>query len=289
MDIYEEIIRLKREGRQCALATVVQSIGSSPQREGAKMLVRDDGSIMGTLGGGCIEAEVKQASLMAMKNGTPQTFPFELTEKHGGLVCGGKILVYIEPVISEPHLIILGAGHVGKALSTVARFSGFHVTVTDDREEYANRKNISHAHHIIVGSFGNIFEQVIADRNTYIVIATRGHSHDLDALKSALGTEAGYIGLLGSRRKKSLLFRTLREEGFAEETVNRVIIPVGLPIGSVTPEEIAISIMAQIIQHRRMNAATGISHSSCSRLVKEDGAVETASSTEGSADNKALY
>ncbi|MBI5664223.1 MAG: XdhC family protein [Nitrospirae bacterium] len=281
MEIYEEIVRLKNEGRQCAIATIVQSIGSSPQREGAKMLVRDDGSIMGTLGGGCIEAEVKQASLMAMKNGTPQTFPFELTEKHGGLVCGGKVLVYIEPVVSEPRLIILGAGHVGKTLSTVARFSGFHVTVTDDRDEYANRKNIPHAHDIIVRDFGNILEQIAVDGNTYIVIATRGHNHDLDALKSALGTEAGYIGLLGSRRKKALLFRTLRDEGFGDDAVNRVITPVGLPIGSVTPEEIAISIMAQIIQHRRMNAATGISHSSCSRLVKEDGAVQTASPSEG--------
>ncbi len=281
MEIYEEIVRLKNEGRQCAVATIVQCIGSSPQREGAKMLVRDDGTTLGTLGGGCIEAEVKQASMMAIKSGTPQTFPFQLNEKHGGLVCGGKILVYIEPVVPEPRLVILGAGHVGKALSTVARFSGFHVTVTDDREEYANRKNIPHAHDVIVREFGTVFEHLSAGRNTYIVIATRGHNHDLEALKAALRTDACYIGLLGSRRKKALLFRTLRNEGFTEETVNRVITPVGLSIGSVTPEEIAISITAQIIQQRRMNAATGLSHSSCSRLIKEDGAVEAASPPEG--------
>ncbi|RJQ56758.1 MAG: xanthine dehydrogenase [Nitrospiraceae bacterium] len=276
MEIYEEIIRLKNEGRQCALATIVQCFGSSPQREGAKMLVRDDGTTLGTLGGGCIEAEVKQASMMAIKSGTPQTFPFQLNEKHGGLVCGGKILVYIEPVVPEPCLVILGAGHVGKALSTVARFSGFHVTVTDDREEYANRKNIPHAHDVIAEEFGTVFERLSVGRNTYIVIATRGHNHDLEALKAALGTEACYIGLLGSRRKKALLFRTLRDNGFAEEAVNRVITPVGLSIGSVTPEEIAISITAQIIQQRRMNAAPGLSRSSCSRLVKEDGTSEAA-------------
>lgn len=280
MEIYEEIVRLKNEGRQCAVATIVQCIGSSPQREGAKMLVRDDGTTLGTLGGGCIEAEVKQASMMAIKSGTPQTFPFQLNERHGGLVCGGKILVYIEPVVPEPRLLILGAGHVGKALSTVARLSGFHVTVTDDREEYANRKNIPHAHDVIAREFGTVFEHLSVGRNTYIVIATRGHNHDLEALKAALGTEAGYIGLLGSRRKKALLFRTLRNEGFAEETINRVITPVGLSIGSVTPEEIAISITAQIIQQRRVNAA-GLSHSSCSRLIKEDGAVEATSSPEG--------
>ncbi|MBI5100069.1 MAG: XdhC family protein [Nitrospirae bacterium] len=281
MEIYEEIVRLKNEGRQCALATIVQCIGSSPQREGAKILVRDDGSILGTLGGGCIEAEVKQASLMVLKNSLPMTVPFELTEKHGGLVCGGKILVYIEPIIPEPHLIILGAGHVGKALSTVARFSGFLVTVADDREEYANRKNIPHANDIIVRDFGSILGHVSVDGNTFIVIATRGHNHDLEAIKAALETKACYVGLLGSRRKKALLFRMLRNEGYAEETVNRIITPVGLPIGSVTPEEIAISIMAQIIEHRRRNAASGLSNSSCSRFIPEDGTVKTTSSSEG--------
>ncbi len=281
MEIYEEIIRLKGEGRQCALATIVQSIGSSPQREGAKMLVRDDGTILGTLGGGCIEAEVKQASLMAIQNGSPSTVPFNLTEKHGGLVCGGKILVYIEPVISEPQLVILGAGHVGKALSTIARFAGFHVTVVDDREEYANRKNIPHAQDVIVHEFDRVFSAVKSSKDTYIVIATRGHNHDLDALKAALNTDARYIGLLGSRRKKSLLFKTLRDEGCSEEAVSRVITPVGLPIGSVTPEEISISIMAQIVAYRRKNEPSRLIRSSCSGIITESGTVEAASSPEG--------
>jgi xanthine dehydrogenase accessory factor len=280
MEIYEEIIRLKNEGRQCALATIVQSTGSSPQREGAKMLVRDDGTVLGTLGGGCIEAEVRQASLMAIKNGSPSTFPFNLTEKHGGLVCGGKILVYIEPVLSEPRLVVLGAGHVGKALSTVARFAGFHVTVVDDREEYANRKHIPHAQDVAVHEFSSVFSSVTTSKDTYIVIATRGHNHDLDALKAALHTDARYIGLLGSRRKKALLFKTLREEGYADEVVNRVITPVGLPIGSVTPEEIAISIMAQIIECRRKHEPSHLGRSACSGIITENGAVETASSPE---------
>lgn len=280
MEIYEEIIRLKNEGRQCVLATIVQCIGSSPQREGAKMLVRDDGSILGTLGGGCIEAEVKQASLMSIKNGTPQTLPFELTEKHGGLVCGGKVLVYIEPIIPRPRLVILGAGHVGKALSTVARFSGFQVTVVDDRQEYANRQNIPHAHDVVVHDFETFFSKFHADKNTYIVIATRGHNHDLEAVRAALDTGACYIGLLGSRRKKALLRKSLWDHGFKDESVNRVITPVGLPIGSVTPEEIAISIMAQIIEQRRKNASSCLSNSSCSRGVKANGTAQTAPSPE---------
>jgi len=274
MDIYEEIVRLKKDGRASALAVIVQATGSSPQKQGAKMLVRDDGSVVGTLGGGCIEAEVIQTSLMAIKEGAPVTVPFELTEKHGGLVCGGKVLVFIEPLIPDPHLAILGAGHVGKALAKLAKFAGFRVTVTDDREEYANKERMPEADEVVVHDFGTVFSRVLVDRGSYIVIATRGHNHDLDALKAALGTEVKYIGLLGSRRKKAVLFKALRDEGFRDEDISRVVIPVGLPIGSVAPEEIAVSIMAQIIQRRRGNAASGISPSSCSRFEQEDGKIE---------------
>jgi xanthine dehydrogenase accessory factor len=275
VDIYEEILRLKQAGRASAIATIVQCSGSSPQKEGAKMLIMDDGTIVGTLGGGCIETEVIQTSLQAIKDGCPLTIPFELTERHGGLVCGGKILVYIEPVIPDPHLVILGAGHVGKALSKVARFSGFKVTVVDDRGEYANRDNIPDADETIVIDFEKVLSKVSVDKNTYIVVATRGHNHDLDALKVALGTEARYIGLLGSKRKKALLLKTLKEEGFAQRDIDRVITPVGLSISSVTPEEIAISIMAQIIKHRRENVRQGLSNPTCSRFIEEDGTIKT--------------
>jgi xanthine dehydrogenase accessory factor len=278
MDIYEEILRLKRDCRSSALATIVQCTGSSPQKEGSKMLVRDDGSIMGTLGGGCLEAEVIQASLMTIRNGRPVTVPFELTEGHGGLVCGGKVLVYIEPLVPDPDLFILGAGHVGKALAKAARFCGFRVTVADDRPEYANRESIPESSGIIVRDFKEVFAGIVVKKESYIVIATRGHNHDLDALRAALGTEAGYIGLLGSRRKRALLFKTLKEDGFSDKDIGRVIIPVGLPIGSVTPEEISVSIMAQIIQSRRENAPSGLGRSSCSRLGQENGEVEAASS-----------
>jgi xanthine dehydrogenase accessory factor len=276
MEIYKEIVKLKKEGRPSALATIVQCIGSSPQKEGSKMLVREDGSIMGTLGGGCLEAEVIQACLMTIRDGSSRTIPFELTERHGGLVCGGKVLVYIEPVIPEPNLVILGAGHVGKALARLARFSGFRVTVTDDREEHANRENIPDASEIIVNDFETVFSRLSVDDKTYLVIATRGHNHDLDALRAALRTPAYYLGLLGSRRKRALLLKILRDEGFSKEEIGRVIVPVGLPIGSVTPEEIAVSIMAQIIQMRRQSDK-GLGAASCSRLGQEDGEIETAS------------
>ncbi len=278
MDIYEEILQLKKAGRASALATIVECRGSSPQKQGAKMLVRDDGSLLGTLGGGCLEADVVQASLMAIRDGSPRTLPFELTEKDGGLVCGGTVLVYIEPVLTDPRLVVLGAGHVGKALSALAKFSGFKVTVADDRPEHANRDNLPDAHEIVVNAFGTVFSVVPADRGTFIVVATRGHNHDLEAVKAALLTDAGYVGLLGSRRKKGILINALREAGFSPEDIQRIIIPVGVPIGSVTPEEIAVSIMAQIIQHRREHDAFRLGRPSCGGIFAEDGAAQTAPS-----------
>lgn len=275
MDIYEEIVRLKKLGRASALATIVECRGSSPQKQGAKMLVRDDGTILGTLGGGCVEADVVRYGLMAMKDGQTRTIPFNLTEQEGGLVCGGSVTVYVEPVLADPQLVILGAGHVGKALARCARFSGFQVTVVDDRPEYANRDSVPDARDVVVGDFSAIFSRVPADRGTCVVIATRGHNHDLDAARAALRTDAGYIGLLGSRRKKGVLMNALCDDGFSREDIARVIIPVGLPIGSVTPEEIAVSIMAQIIQYRRAHVSTGPGDRACGGILVTDGPGQT--------------
>jgi xanthine dehydrogenase accessory factor len=276
MEIFEEALRLKRLGRRSAIATIVECRGSSPQKQGAKMLVRDDGTIIGTLGGGCLEADVFQASIMTMKDGEPRTLPFSLTEREGGLVCGGNVLVYIEPVVPDPHLVVLGAGHVGKALAKLARSTGFRISVMDDRSEFANYDNIPDADEVVVGDFTRAFEGIDVDAGTFIVVATRGHNHDLDAVQSALRTRAGYIGLLGSRRKKALLRNALRERGIGAEEIDRVIIPVGLEIGSVTPEEIAVSIMAQIIQKRRDHDASRGGADPCCRFGNENGAVEAA-------------
>jgi xanthine dehydrogenase accessory factor len=281
MQIYEEVVRLQQQGRVSAIATIVECRGSSPQKQGAKMLVRDDGSLMGTLGGGCLEADVVQAAMMAMKDGDPMTLPFELTEREGGLVCGGTVLVYIEPVLLDPHLVILGAGHVGRTLAKLARFTGFRVTVVDDRAEFANRENVPDANDLIVLEFERAFERIPVEGGTFIVVATRGHNHDLDAVKAALRTPAAYIGLLGSKRKKALLRRSLAENGFSPADIDRVIIPVGMEIDSVMPEEIAVSIMAQIIQRRREHGALRGCPASCGRSVPENGDAETAPAARG--------
>ncbi len=277
MDLYEEILKLKKKRNPCAVATIVQTAGSVPRKEGAKMLVRADGSIAGTIGGGCLEAEVIELSLHAVRTGSPVSVPFDLSGRNGGLVCGGKMLVYIEPIVPDPRLVILGAGHVGKALSTIARFCGFEVTAADDRQEFANAENIRDAYAVVVSELSQVFSTVPVDRSTSIVIATRGHTHDLDALKAALMTEAGYIGLVGSRRKKTIFVRMLREAGFTESDIERTIIPAGLPIGSVTPEEIAVSIMAQIVQRRR-SAMAPVDSASCGKLVTQDGGIKAAPS-----------
>ncbi len=271
MKIYEEVVRLKADGRSSAIATIVESTGSSPQKEGAKMLVRDDGTVLGTLGGGCLETDVVQAALLAIEEGKPLLIPFELTEKRGSLVCGGRVLVFIEPVIPDPKLVILGAGHVGRALAELGRFSGFSVTVVDDRAEYANRELLPHADEIMVHDFRSVFSRMLPGSDSWIVVATRGHLHDLDALRAALETDARYIGLLGSRRKKALLFRTLGDEGYPEEAVSRIVTPVGLAIGSITPEEIAVSIMAQIIEARRKHGSAGGGDPARGRRVAADG------------------
>ena len=151
------------------------------------------------------------------------------------------------------------------------------MTVVDDRAEFANRENVPDASDIVVDPFERAFDRVPVDKNTFIVVATRGHNHDLDAVKAALRTDAHYLGLLGSRRKKGLLFQALAESGFSKQDIDRVIIPVGVPIGSVTPEEIAVSIMAQIIEKRRQHGAARLGPAACGRIVQQDGADQAAS------------
>ncbi len=240
------------------------------------MLVRDDGSIVGTLGGGSVEQGVIELSLAAMSDGSVQTVPFNLTGMNGVPACGGKLLVLIEPILPAPHLVIAGAGHVGKALSVVASFTGFKVTVVDDRSEFASRQAVPNAECVVLNEFTDPFNGVTINRDTYILIATRGHDHDLDALKAALATEACYVGLVGSSHKKALLLASLTDAGFSDADTGRVITPVGLPIGSVTPEEIAISIMAQIVQKRRKNALSGVGSVACGGAIQEDGEAQAA-------------
>src|SRR6266513_464889 len=254
MDVYEEIVRLRHEGRKGAVATIVNVRGSIPSFATAKMLVRDDGSIVGTIGGGCVEAEVWQAAREVMESEKPRTLTFNLNQDpkyDTGLVCGGTLDIFIEPVLPPASLYIFGAGHVSVNLYKVARDAGFDVTVVDDREAYANRERFPEAKEVIAEDFEQAMARLIPSESSYIVITTRGHRDDMRVLRWAVQTQARYIGMIGSKRKTISIFRELVKEGIPEQLFERVHAPVGLDIGAITPDEIAISITAELIAARR--------------------------------------
>jgi len=252
LEICKEILSLGRAGRAGALATVVECTGSTPRKEGTKMLIREDGSTFGTVGGGLLEARVIEASLAVMAENRARAMTVDVHgEATGSVQRDGKMLIFLEPIRPKARLVIMGAGHVAKALVRTASFVGFHVIVADDREAYASKERLPDAAEVVVCDFETVFSMTRGDKNTFVVIATRSHDHDLVALTAALRTDAAYIGLLGSTRKKAVLFRALERAGFEQADLDRVTTPVGVSIGSVTPEEIAISIAAQLIQVRR--------------------------------------
>jgi xanthine dehydrogenase accessory factor len=254
MDIYEEIVKLRREGRHGAVATIVNARGSIPSFKTAKMLVRDDGSIFGTIGGGCVEAEVWQAAREVMEQEKPRTLTFNLNQDpkyDTGLVCGGTLDIFLEPVLPAAVLYIFGAGHVAHSLYRTAKDAGFDVTVIDDRETYANRERFPEAQEVIAEDFERAMARLDISESAYIVIVTRGHRDDMRVLRWAVGTKARYVGMIGSKRKTIAVFRELRREGLPAKLFERVHAPIGLDIGAVTPEEIAVSITAELIAERR--------------------------------------
>ena len=258
VDIYEEIVRLRQQGRKGALATIINVRGSIPSFETAKMLVRDDGSIAGTIGGGCVEAEVWQAAREIIQTEQPQTLTFNLNNDpkyDSGLVCGGTLEVFIEPVMPVATLYIFGAGHVAWSLYKVARVAGFEVVVTDDRETYANRERFPEARDIYADEYERVMAQLAPSESSYIVIVTRGHRDDMRVLRWAAETQARYIGMIGSQRKTIAIYKELEKEGIAPEKLARVYAPVGIDIGAIAPEEIAVSIVAEMIAIRRASEA----------------------------------
>jgi len=249
LDLYEEVVRLTRRGEPFALATVIASSGSSPRKAGAKMLVRSDGSFSGTVGGGRVEKESVAAALAALADGSTRTLEYVLTAEYG-FACGGNMSVYIEPQGRRPLLVMFGAGHVGRAVTALAHGCGFRVVVVDERPECAVAGLLPGADEIVCAPVDGAFASLKLDRESFVVIATPGHLHDFAAVRGCLATPAGFIGLLGSRRKRETLLRTLEEEGFDGGQRTRVVTPVGLAIGAQTPEEIAVSIVGQLIALR---------------------------------------
>ena len=264
MDIYEQIVELRRQGRRGAVATIVNVRGSIPSFQTAKMLVRDDGSIVGTIGGGCVEADVWQAAREVMESEKPRTLKFDLNQDpkyDTGLVCGGTLEVFVEPVLPPALLYLFGAGHVSFNLCRTAAPAGFDVIVTDDRSSYATRERFPEAREVHAMDFGEAVKRLDPNESSYIVIVTRGHRDDMRILRWAVQTRARYVGMIGSKRKVIEISKALQAEGLPAHLFERVHAPIGLDIGAVTPEEIAVAITAELIAIRR-HANSALPHMS---------------------------
>ncbi len=254
MDIYDEIIRLRRLGQKCALATIVQVRGSIPSYESAKLLVREDGSMAGTIGGGCVEAEVWNAAREVIETEKPRHLNFSLAQDasyDNGLICGGQLDVFVEPVLPQPSAIIFGAGHISKSLCKVAGLAGFRTTIIDDREMFANVERFPDADEIHAGEYETVFPKLHVNETSYIVIVTRGHRDDMRILQWAIGTSAKYVSMIGSKRKVISVIKELEKQGIPRSEFERIFAPMGLEIGAISPEEIAVAVVAEMIAVRR--------------------------------------
>ncbi len=288
MDIYEQIVQLRRDGRRGAVATIVNVRGSIPSFKTAKMLVRDDGSIVGTIGGGCVEADVWQAAREVMESEKPRTLTFDLNQDpkyDTGLVCGGTLEVFIEPVLPPALLYIFGAGHVAVNLCQTAAQAGFDVIVSDDRSSYATKERFPAAREVHALEFDQAIEKLDPNESSYIVIVTRGHRDDMRILRWAVQTRAHYVGMIGSKRKVIEIFKALRQEGLPEQLFERVHAPIGLDIGATTPEEIAVAITAELIAIRR-HAAGALPYLSWFKGSREETGGIAASDSLGTSDQK---
>jgi xanthine dehydrogenase accessory factor len=253
VDIFEEIVRMRRSGARGALATIVHTNGSIPSFESSRMLVREDGSIAGTIGGGCVEADVWAAAREAMDKETPRKMVFNLNNEasyDSGLICGGTLEVFVEPILPQPVITLFGGGHISAAVAKAAHSAGFGIVVVDDREAFANTERFPMAQEVFT-SYEEAFEQIVPNAASYLVIATRGHKDDMRVLAWAVRTDARYIGMIGSKRKVISVYKALENEGYRAQEFEKVFSPMGLEIGALSPEEIAISIVAELIAVRR--------------------------------------
>ena len=254
MDLYDEIVRLRKLGQKCAVATIVQVNGSIPSFESAKILVREDGSFMGTVGGGCVEAEVWNAAREVIETEKPRHLSFSLGQDAAydeGLICGGQLNIFVEPVIPQPRAFIFGGGHVSKGISKIATLAGFSTSIIDNREAFANAERFPEAEATYAEEYEDVFPKLPVNSSSYIIIVTRGHRDDMRVLRWAVNTPARYIAMIGSKRKTISVVHELEKEGIPREAFEKVFAPMGLEIGAEMPEEIAISVVAEMIAVRR--------------------------------------
>ncbi|MGE3163784.1 MAG: XdhC family protein [Planctomycetota bacterium] len=253
LEILRAAARTIEQGRAAALATIVATHGSTPGKLGAKMLVRDDGSTVGTVGGGCTEADIWRIAMEVATTGRAQRATFRLTAATAaqtGLLCGGEFEVFVEPIVTT-NVHIFGAGHIARSLAPLLLGLGCRVTVVDDRATFASAEHFPAGVETVVQDLDGAFSGLRLGPHSYVIIVTRGHEHDETVLAQAVRSEAGYIGLIGSRGKIGAIFKNLRAGGTPPSVLAKVHAPIGLDIGAQSPEEIAVSIAAEIIAVRR--------------------------------------
>jgi len=252
-DIYQEIIRTIADGEEAALVTIISAKGSTPRKEGAKMLVKSDGSVIDSIGGGSSEAQAVDMAMAAIKSGEPQRLNISLNAKEGepGMICGGEVEIFVEPIMPSATLYIFGGGHVSLPVARIGKQLGFKIVVIDDREEYVNPERFPGVAITLVEDFSDVLSRLKPAKSGYILIITRDHQTDELVLEQVLKTQTRYIGMMGSRNKIKTIFAHLVAKGIAQEQLDKIHAPIGLDIHAQTPEEIAVSILAEIIKVRR--------------------------------------
>lgn len=247
-DLLIKALGAAQKGQPYAFATVVETTKKgTPRKTGAKMVVFEDGTSSGSIGGGRNEKAAQSECLKAIRSGRPALVTYDYFGKNGQSVCGGRMRVFIEPFAARRHLIICGAGHIALPLSAIAKMLNYRVTVIDNRRAFANKKRFPHADRIIVGRHARKLAGIPIDQNTHIMIVTQGNEYDFECLKTVIRSGAGYLGVISSGPKRVKFLARLRKIGVPEKLLKRVRIPAGIDIGAQTPEEIAVSIAGELI------------------------------------------
>lgn len=253
VSVFQALADLERNNGAGALCMVVRSRGSTPRGAGSKMLVYPDGSIIGTVGGGEMENRTIAEARQAIQDGQARILEYNMSDPTRGDpgVCGGQVEIYVEPLRPRPTLVVIGAGHVGKAVAHLAKWLGFYVVVNDDRPEFCRPEAVPDADQYLPVPMAELPQHLQITPYTYLVLTTRGMNVDVEGLPALLDTPAAYIGLIGSQRRWALAKKTMMDRGVPAEKLDRVRSPIGLELHAETPEEIAVSILAEIIMVRQ--------------------------------------
>ena len=260
--LFDRLTEADRKGQPVALCTVIRAQGSVPRHAGSKMLVFEDGSIEGSIGGGELESRVIAEALEALADGQPRITPYSLSNPAEGDpgVCGGEVEVFVDPIGKKPTVVVFGGGHVGRAVVHLAHWLGFRTVVADDRAEFASVESAPEADEHIVCPLAELAQRVRIDAITYLVLTTRGVSVDVEGVPALLESPAAYIGIIGSRRRWETAAVELQGRGVPRARLERIHSPMGLELNAETPEEIAVSILSEIILLRRGGTGESMRH-----------------------------